>query len=148
MCNKRLESNTRAKQMYLCNHMQSLVASGAHINATRVQKQVPEAVDARGCGNGLQLLKAVLVAYQCTTCTRNSPLHYVVRFTFCPIHTPKEETSASADAAACKFDCELLASNWSSRKRLLPEASPKLLLNVIYSDFANGANSHSNSNIK
>lgn len=103
-----------------------------------MQKQVPKTADARGHGNGLQLLKGV---------TSGLPMHNLPKefsltsdcqiFILHPIHTKYLQKEMSASAyIGCTFDCELLASSWSSRKRPCSEATPKPLLNVVYPDFA------------
>lgn len=46
------------------------------------------------------------------------------------------QVDSSEKLLSCKFDSELLATDWSSKKRSLSEASPKPWFNVVYPDFA------------
>lgn len=62
--------------------------------------------------------KASLLVYQCTTCTKDSPLHEVVRLPSYAQGTSKKEESV-AIYTGYKLNYELLASSWHPRKRPL-----------------------------
>ena len=62
--------------------------------------------------------KVSLLDYQCTTCTKDSPLHEVVRLPSYAQGTSKKEESV-AIYTGYKLNYELLASSWHPRKRPL-----------------------------
>lgn len=149
--NKCLESNTCTKHTYLCNHMQSLVASWAHGDATCVcRSRCPRLRMQEDMEMDFSFWKVLLLACQCTTCPRNSPLHQTVRFLFCIPSTLS--TSKRRCQQALTLVARLTVSYWQAAglqgrgPALKPLPSHCLMWYIQI--LPNGANSSSNSNTK